>query len=142
MDQNKRTSNIRRPKRVFKCSWPLCPTRMYLYHISADKITMMDNQADHIHDINAQKRGIILPIKNKIDELFTMGVDKPLNVLYVLRKSFPLDAVPTQTKIASYLAVLRRRLYGGIRLSFNEFDKFCTENSALLSDIDLPFVIS
>jgi hypothetical protein len=27
-----------------KCAWPKCPSKMYLYHISTDKISMLSNQ--------------------------------------------------------------------------------------------------
>jgi hypothetical protein len=27
-----------------KCTWPKCPTKMYLYHVAVDKIIMMNNQ--------------------------------------------------------------------------------------------------
>jgi hypothetical protein len=40
-----------------------------------------------------------------------------------------LDQVPTKRQVSSYLSTLRKRLYGVVKLSFNEFERYCVQNS-------------
>lgn len=130
-------------KEYYNCVWPKCPRKMHLYYRAVDQICMLNNQCDHQHDLARRPRGIALPMQQKIDELYCTGVEKPLNIVYALRKIYTLDQVPTKRQISNYLSTLRKRLYGVVKLSFNEFERYCFENSDMpgRNEMDKPYVL-
>jgi hypothetical protein len=75
--------------------------------------------------------------------MYQTGVEKPLNIVYELRKIYSAEQVPTRRMVSSYLTGLRKRLYGEVSLSFNEFEKYCRDNSQMpgQDDMDKPYVL-
>ncbi len=70
-----------------------------------------------------------------------VGVTRPLNLIYALRRLNKYPKIPNQKQIYNYLPTFREELYGSSVINYCELEKYCIEYANIPDDLDTPFVI-
>lgn len=81
-------------------------------------------------------------IKEKIIEMFQLGVDKPIRVIVALRKMklWKDERLPTRSQISSFLKNHKKLLYGESAISYSELREHCKQHSKMPTESDQVFV--
>ena len=126
-------------KDYFKCTISSkCPANFQALYCSENQDTLVFKSKEHNHTFNNFKRGIPTETKDKIEELFKLGIMKPKAILKALEETGL--TVPTSSQLANHLVLLKNKLYGKISISLGELEEWAKTNDKVPEDEDEPFV--
>ncbi|CAF4253261.1 unnamed protein product [Rotaria magnacalcarata] len=129
-------------KKYYKCNFKRgsnCPAKIYLlFHANNFEVTLFEAIIQHDHTTESEQIGIRIELKNVIVKLFQNGYTTPKAILSELDKLKIIQ--PKASQIASFLATLRKKLYGPAQISLNYIKNWCIEKSIVPNDPDECFV--
>ena len=123
-------------KKYYKCNFKRgsnCPAKIYLlFHASNFEVTLFQVIIQHDHTTESEQIGIRIELKDVIVKLFQNGYTTPKAILSELDKLKIIQ--PKASQIASFLATLRKKLYGPAQISLNYIKNWCIEKSIIPND--------
>ncbi|CAF1263893.1 unnamed protein product, partial [Rotaria magnacalcarata] len=129
-------------KKYYKSSFKRgsnCLAKIYLlFHASNFEVTLFQAIIQHDHTTESEQIGIRIELKNVIVKLFQNGYTTPKAILSELDKLKIIQ--PKASQIASFLATLRKKLYGPAQISLNYIKNWCIGKSIVPNDPDECFV--
>lgn len=129
-------------KEYYKCSInEKCKAKMHLFCLdNSQQVNLMRDQTEHDHSYQNTNKRLRREIKNRISELYKIGVTAPLNIIYTLRKDGCVN-LPTQKQISNYIARNEKNLKGETQISYSELAEWCAKNTTIPDDEDKAFVL-
>ncbi|CAF0898937.1 unnamed protein product [Brachionus calyciflorus] len=107
---------------------------------NSQQVNFMRDQTEHDHNYQNLNKRLRKEIKNRIIELYKIGVTAPLNIIYTLRKDGNVN-LPSQKQISNFIARKKKNLKGENQIKFCELASWCAKNCSLPDDQDQAFVL-
>ena len=116
-----------------------CSAEIFLLYRSTDEGVSLYETGHHIHTRQQHKRGIPFETKETINSMFRDGVQKPRAILVGLRNR-GVDALPSKTQLANYLATMKNKEYGRHSISLGELSDWAESRRQVPEAEDDVFV--